>query len=310
VSIVRVRQARLGDWQAIEALVTRARYTSPAPWRWEDHLPDEGFIVVEGGACGEGDRISRIRGALLASSDASSVAWIRLAAVDDDVEIGRWLDLSLPPILRVLGKRSVRELAWMDYGEWAQAHLKTRGFSPLAEVITLKKTDRHLPDPSWLSVAEPGREEVIVRSATDADLVAIVTIDRAAFAPHWWRSEATVRRRAATASRFTVAERRGEVVGYTEQELHLPRAHLNRIAVHPRAQGRGVGAALLSDVLHALWQAGARTVSLNTQRHNDRSRHLYDRFGFQPTGDAATVWTLHPIVPLPPASPDPLRSRS
>jgi ribosomal protein S18 acetylase RimI-like enzyme len=105
-----------------------------------------------------------------------------------------------------------------------------------------------------------------------------------------------VRRRAATASRLTVAELRGEVVGYTERELHLPTAHLNRIAVDPRTQGQGVGAVLLSDVLHALWQSGASTISLNTQRHNHRSRRLCDRFGFKATGDAVTVWTLHPIA--------------
>jgi ribosomal protein S18 acetylase RimI-like enzyme len=290
--IVKAREAHLSDWPAVEALITRARYTSPALPRWEAHLADEGFIVVEQGTCDERSRTNRIQGALLASSDASPVAWIRLASVDDGLDIGRWLDLSLPPILSALSNRGVHELAWMDYGKWAQTFLRTRGFSPLADVITLAKTDRHLPVAPAQSVADTDAPRITLRSATDADLAAIATIDRAAFEPHWWRSEATVRRRAATASRFTVAESRGEVVGYTERELHLPIAHLNRIAIRPRLQGRGVGAILLSNVLHTVWQGGAQTVSLNTQRHNDRSRRLYDRFGFKPTGDVVTVWTL------------------
>jgi ribosomal protein S18 acetylase RimI-like enzyme len=230
------------------------------------------------------------------------VAWTRLAAVDASLDVARWLDLSLPPILDLLGNRGVCELAWMDHGDWGWAYLQAQGFSPLVEVITLTKTDHRLPDAPLGRTVAPNASGITLRSATDADLAAIVAVDRAAFEPHWWRSEATLRRRAATASRFTVAECRGELIGYTERELHLPTAHLNRIAIHPRSQGRGIGAILLRHVLHTMWQSGVRTVSLNTQQHNLRSRRLYERFGFKTTGDSVTVWTLHPITPRLPST--------
>jgi ribosomal-protein-alanine N-acetyltransferase len=67
-------------------------------------------------------------------------------------------------------------------------------------------------------------------------------------------------------------------------------AHLNRIAVHPAHQGRGVGALLLHDALRALWKLGAERVSLNTQTDNYYSQRLYRRFGFEPIGDSVTVW--------------------
>jgi ribosomal-protein-alanine N-acetyltransferase len=292
-SIVKAREAQLSDRPAIEALITRARFTSHVLRLWEAHLGDKGFIVVEKGTPGEHGQADRIRGALYASSDTSPVAWVHLASVDDGLDIGHWLDLSLPRVLTALSNDGVRELAWMDCGKWAQTFLEPRGFSPLAEVITLTKADRHLPDALGETVAEPNASQITLRPAAEADLVAIVTTDREAFEPHWWRSQATVQQRAAAASRFTVAEYRGSVVGYTERELHLPTAHLNRIAVRPHIQGRGVGTILLSGVLDTVWQAGARTVSLNTQHHNHRSRRLYDRFGFKPTGDAVTAWTLH-----------------
>jgi ribosomal protein S18 acetylase RimI-like enzyme len=305
---VKAREARPGDRPAIEALINRARYTFPTLWQWEEHLPNQGFIVVES----ETDvrsQTNRILGALLAYSDASPVAWVQLAAVDDGLDVGRWLDLSLPPVLRTLMNHGVHELAWMDCDGWARTYLKARGFTPLAEVITLIKTDRQLPDPSPASDTEPNTQQIVLSPATDAAFAAIVSIDRAAFEPHWWRSEATVRRRAARDSRFTVAQWSGTVVGYTEWEWHLPAAHLNRIAIHPRIQGRGIGAVLLSNALDALWQGGARTVSLNTQRHNQRSRRLYDRFGFRPTGDVVTVWTLHPILSHPSAAHSPSHGR-
>ena len=98
--------------------------------------------------------------------------------------------------------------------------------------------------------------------------------------------------RSAASAYFSVVEVGGAVMAYAEGELRPPVAHLNRIAVHPTHQGRGIGAFLLRDVLRAFWRRGARQVTLNTQADNRRSLRLYRRFGFQPTGDAVTVWEV------------------
>jgi GNAT superfamily N-acetyltransferase len=57
-------------------------------------------------------------------------------------------------------------------------------------------------------------------------------------------------------------------------------------------QGQGIGAALLGDTLRALWRMRAEHVTLNTQSDNRYSQRLYRRFGFEMTGDYATVWEL------------------
>lgn len=243
-------------------------------WNWRAFLTDASCVLTE--------ESNRICGVLFASSDESPVAWIRLAAVENGLDIGRWLDLSLPKLLSDLQALAVREVAWMDYGKWAGSCLSARGFRPLVEVITLTKTGRGTP-----SAAMTG---ITLRAARRADLEPIVIIDRAAFKPYWWRSEATLGRRAARASKFTMAERGGKVVGYAEWESHLPAAHLNRIAVHPDEQGQGVGRLLLRDVVQTAWRSGVEELSLNTQRQNRRARHLYDTFGFRATGDVARVW--------------------
>jgi len=274
---VKIREARLCDWPGIEALARRAPFTCLPMWNWRAFLTGASCVLTE-----ESDRIC---GVLFASSDESPVAWVRLAAVEDHLDIGRWLDLSLLKLLGDLQALAVREVAWMDYGEWAGPYLSACGFRPLVEVVTLAKAGHGAP-----SAAAVG---VTLRAARSADLEPIVAIDRAAFKPYWWRSKATLGRRAARASEFTVAERGGRVVGYTEWELHLPVAHLNRIAVHPDEQGQGLGRLLLNDVVHAAWRSGVEELSLNTQRHNRRARRLYDTFGFRATGDVAKVWTLH-----------------
>ena len=273
---MRVRKTHRRDRSEIHALVSRARHTSPALWNWEAHLTDGGFAVVEEGG--------RIEGALLASSDASPSAWVRLAAVGDTLDVGEWLDGSLPLVLTHLRALGRNELTWMDHERWAGPFLRPRGFAPLTDVITLTKTDHSMP------VTRDPR--IRLRPASPADFGAICAIDRSAFTPTWWRSEASVKRRAKTTSRFTVAECRGRVVGYAERELHFPTAHLNRLAVHPRDQRQGIGALLLKRALVLLWEKGVDAVSLNTQQSNHQSRRLYDRFGFRPTGDSATVWVM------------------
>jgi len=271
-----VRRTHPNDWPDIEALNQRARRALPQLWWWEEHLTDDLFVVVE--------RKGVVAGALFAWPDESPVAWVRLAALDDALGVDEWLDLVLPPVLDGLRRRGTRSLAWMDYGGWAGPNLRVRGFTSLAEVVTLAKSDRALPD-----VSAAGAR---VRPVSDADIPAVAAVDRVAFIPHWRHSETTMHRRAAMASHFAVAEVAGEVVGYAEGDLCLPAAHLNRIAVHPAHQGRGIGALLLRDVLRALWRSGAERVTLNTQSDNRFSRRLYRRFGFEPTGDVMTTWEL------------------
>ncbi len=271
-----VRKTRPDDWLAIELLIETARFASPTIWRWRESLTAEGFVVVE--------VERRIKAALLASSDQSPVAWVRLAALSEGVDVGCWLDVSLPPILAHLRAQDVQALAWMDYENWVTPTLEKWGFERLAKVITLAKTDRALPP-----VEMP---QVSLRTASDADYGILSIIDRKAFTPPWWRSATSMRRRARTTSRFLVAACGHKVIGYAERELDPPKAHINRIAVDPAFQGQGIGAALLKYTLISIWQRGIETVSLNTQRSNRRSQRLYNRFGFATTGDSATVWTL------------------
>lgn len=273
---IEVRKACPDDRMALEALHQRAHRRLPRLWWWEEHLGDNLFVLVE--------QEGLLIGALFAWPDESHVAWVRLAALDNALDVGEWLDLALPIVVDRLRGRGTQKLAWMDYDGWAGPYLNMRGFRILTHVITLAKLDRTLPD--------AGVAGVRIRAVSDANIPAVVAVDRAAFTPQWWYSETTIRRRTAMASSFVIAEMEGEVVGYAEGELHLPGAHLNRIAVHPAHQGHGVGTLLLHDVLRAFWEHGAERVTLNTQSDNRYSQQLYRHFGFEPTGDVTTAWQL------------------
>ena len=273
---IEARRARPDDWLAIEMLNRRVRRTMPRLWWWEEHLTHDSFVVTE--------QEGNVVGVLFAWPDESPVAWVRLAGLEDTLGVDEWLSQALPPVVGALRRRGAQALAWMDYDRWAGHHLCTLGFERLAEVMTLIKYTHVLPGVN--------AEDTRLRTASEQDIPAVVTIDRAAFTPHWWHSEVTMHRRTAPSSYFAVAERAGEVVAYAQGTLNLPAAHLNRIAVHPAHQGHGIGALLLHDALHAFWKRGAKQVTLNTQAANRPSQRLYQRFGFEPTGDRVTAWEL------------------
>jgi GNAT superfamily N-acetyltransferase len=260
----------------IETLNHACRRALPRLWWWEEYLAEDVFVVVEHGRA--------VVGALLAWPDVPAVAWVRLASLRDSIDVGEWLDVALPPVIKALQRRGSRVLAWMDFSDWAAPHLRERGFTQLTGIQTLAKSDQRLP-------AAYARD-ACVRPATDDDFASIVTVDTAAFTPYWRYGPATIRRRMDASSLFLVTEVASEVVGYAEGEIRSTAAHLNRVAVHPGHQGRGIGTQLTRAALHGFWGQGAYHITLNTQADNQRSRRLYRRLGFESTGENVTAWEL------------------
>jgi ribosomal protein S18 acetylase RimI-like enzyme len=64
---------------------------------------------------------------------------------------------------------------------------------------------------------------------------------------------------------------------YFSHERH---AHVSVIAVRCDAEGRGVGAALMSHAEHWARQRGHRCITLSVFESNHRAQHLYERCGY------------------------------
>ncbi len=110
---------------------------------------------------------------------------------------------------------------------------------------------------------------------------------------------------------FQVARDPGGIVGYAVCGRAGHRGYVQRLAVTPRCQGRGVGAALLADGLRWLRRWGARDALVNTQEDNRRSLRLYQRTGFVLQADGLSVLELSlddaadaPVAPTRPGRPE------
>lgn len=143
-----------------------------------------------------------------------------------------------------------------------------------AEAILALRLDR----PEHAVVALP--DDVHLRLGGAPDIDTVLALDATAF-PEFWRYDRSTLDRYVNAERFCLAEVGERVIGYTLCTASGPDGTLGRLAVDPAWQGRGVGAALLSDSLSYLARQGVRSVTLSTQVDNAVSRRLYARAGFR-----------------------------
>ncbi len=123
------------------------------------------------------------------------------------------------------------------------------------------------------------------------DRDAVLAVDHLAFSPFWRFDRAGLddARNATPVSRFRVATDGGAVVGYAVTGRAGPISYLQRLAVHPDAQRRGVATLLVNDALHWASRRGARTMLVNTQEQNRPAVALYERLGFQLEADGLDV---------------------
>ncbi len=271
------RPATRADRAGLTRLTERARHTHfHLDWStiddWIDTASSGVWVATSG---------KQVAGALLAPSQDSPVAWVRLVAIADGYDVQTTLGALLPPASEALRAAGVESLACLAHPAWLADALPDLAFRPFIDVTHFRKDDRSIPD-----YGAPG---VDVRRARPDDLPAVLINDRAAFDPIWWHTRDSLGRVLREVAHFVVAEIDGRIAGHAFSEVYDGRGHLIRLAVHPDRQGYGIGTRLLSESLTYLVTAGARSLTLNTQADNYASQSLYRRFGYLPTGDSTTV---------------------
>jgi [ribosomal protein S18]-alanine N-acetyltransferase len=83
---------------------------------------------------------------------------------------------------------------------------------------------------------------------------------------------------------YVIAEEDGEILGYAGLAAQGDETWVQNIAVRRDAQRRGIGSALLGDLLAEADRAGARTVLLEVAVDNKPAQKLYAMHGFEPVG--------------------------
>jgi ribosomal-protein-alanine N-acetyltransferase len=245
---------------------------------WRTPLDWIGFppywVLEEGG---------RLLGALACPPDPDSIAWIRLFVfTSHPAGLSVWSPLwkAAHGQLVETGGATVAVIATQ---RWFDSILIESGFD-LNGHITLLEWSYQPP------VHTPLPLNTNLRAMTFDDLPRVVEVDNAAFEPLWRNSLPALSKAYSQASHAFIIESGSDMLGYQLSTGAPLGAHLARLAVRPDAQGRGIGAALVCDLIDRILNSGGSRLTVNTQANNAASLALYHKLGFRHTGEQFPVY--------------------
>lgn len=117
----------------------------------------------------------------------------------------------------------------------------------------------------------------MTRSATPADVTAIVTIEHASFGPSAW-SEKLVSDEVASDRHIVLMSEDAQAYGAVS--VTGEDCDLDRIAVMPQSRGRGLARAMLEALMDRARDMGAGRMLLEVAADNVAAVGLYESFGF------------------------------
>ena len=183
----------------------------------------------------------------------------------------------------LLAGRGVREVVTGALASPEMSGFLGAGFEVREQLHLLAHDLRVLPDaPASLRL----------RRARPADRPAVLAVDAAAFDRFWQLDAAGLADAldATTTSRFRVTS--GDpLVGYLITGRAGVRGYLQRLAVAPDRQRRGIGAGLVVDGLRWLRRHRVQQAVVNTQVTNLAALAMYERLGFLRQAEGLSVLT-------------------
>jgi ribosomal-protein-alanine N-acetyltransferase len=252
-----------------------------------DWLGNEPFLIAE--------EYGNPLAALACPPDPPSVAWIRLFAVNSRISQQAAWDLLWPEAQNQLMLRPQGiNVAAIPLHAWFEHLLIANGFDEINRVIMLAWHPQN-------NLQEEKTDAFNIRPMNFDDLDAVEAIDAAAFGSVWQNSRGSLEIAFRQAAVATVVEEEGVLIAYQISTATPMGGHLARLAVKPEYQGKGIGSALVRDMLSQFYRRGAQTVSVNTQKDNQASISLYQKAGFKLTGEEYPLYQIS----LPNQSPEP-----
>jgi ribosomal protein S18 acetylase RimI-like enzyme len=256
----------------------------------------------------DGHGLARVTGG--AARTVAAVAPQTLAIGDDRLRVAPWRgDPTTAYVVARHGRPSpyavARCVEQLAVGGWRAA--LTTALAPadqapwLATGFTVHER-LHLLSRAVEPLPPVGPTAVELRRGRRRDRPAILEVDGAAF-PAFWRLDDDGLEDALTAApsarlRVAVDASAGSrIVGYAVTGRAGARGYLQRLAVDPAAQRRGIGAVLVADALRWLRRWGAREVLVNTQEENERAVALYEHLGFHRHDEGLAVLQRPLVAP-------------
>ncbi|MGO8949885.1 MAG: GNAT family N-acetyltransferase [Ktedonobacterales bacterium] len=186
-----------------------------------------------------------------------------------------YLDLLVPKIEQYAAARGAHTLYYSSSNldtDWLRTHLEARNFRLHSLLRSYDKEDFTIPDQGNLGVQ--------VRQFEPGDAAGTVAVEDLAFEQLWRHDAASFLQVRQYYPYFVVALDEQGIAGYQYNTVDMGIGYLVRIAVHPRAEGHGIGTRLMAEAVRYFQAHQVDTILLNAEETNQRAQSLYLRFGF------------------------------
>ncbi|MEJ5201917.1 MAG: GNAT family N-acetyltransferase [Anaerolineales bacterium] len=275
-----IRSATRKDQPLIEEMYWDLHYENRhLDWRnLTDWLDTPNFLVLE-------NKWHKLISILVCPQDPPGVAWVKLFVIRHGYNRQEVWDILFSKLLELLGENQPI-IASVALSDWYVKLLEQKGFEKNHELVWLRYDG--VPEP--LPVADE-QSEFSLRVMSEQDLSEVQRVDEAAFDLIWQLSSEGLTAAMQHASYATVLEWKGQVIAYQISSSTAIQAHLSRLAVLPEFQGIGLGKKLLNDLIrYYRVHHHIRTITVNTHSYNQVALSLYQKTGFQLTGEKYPVY--------------------
>ena len=144
---------------------------------------------------------------------------------------------------------------------------------------------------------------ITFRKMTADDADAVSELEAKCFAMPWSRAD-FFREVKNELAEYIVGELDKKIVAYAGAWVSFNQAEVMHIAVEPEFRGRGVGTILFGELIAAVKNRGATSITLEVRPSNKAAIKLYENFGLRSVGrrknyyrdndeDALIMWNTH-----------------
>ncbi|MBQ7124867.1 MAG: ribosomal protein S18-alanine N-acetyltransferase [Clostridia bacterium] len=128
---------------------------------------------------------------------------------------------------------------------------------------------------------KPRNDGITIIPLTPSRISELTLLDSLCFSDPWSaESFASVLENSLYTYFIAVDSELGNVCGYGGLYSLLDSADIMNIAVLPDYRKRGIGSALLSELISAAKEKGVLSLHLEVRQSNDEAKRLYEKFGF------------------------------
>ena len=127
-------------------------------------------------------------------------------------------------------------------------------------------------------------QKIVIEIMKSDDIDDVIEVEKKSFTIPWSKESFIQEIEKNEVALYLVAKVDNKAVGYIGVWRILNEGHITNVAVHPDYRGRGIGGALVEELLSLCTKEGTEAFTLEVRESNLVAQHIYEKYGFEKSG--------------------------